>query len=93
MIDIMKWAGIAVCAVVLAGCICRIDALRPQTNKAGWSYLYILFAVFAGGVLIDLSLGHAVDWYVAAGVAGILAHMALTRRLWRGSPPLETLRD
>ncbi len=89
---ITKWIGIAICLGVLIGCICRIDLLDPKRHRLGWRLLYILFSAYAGGVLMDLWVLGQVDWYEGAGVAGVLLHISLTRKLWRCGPPPETLK-
>lgn len=90
---VIKWVGIAVCLGVLLSCICRLDLLNPHNHKAGWRVLYLLFAAYAGGVLLDLWVISQVDWYEGAGVAGVLLHISLTRTLWRDGPPPETRKD
>jgi hypothetical protein len=86
-------AGVAVCGLILVACICRLDLLTPRLHKLGWRLMYLLYAAYAGGVLIDLATAQPVDWYEAAGIAGVLIHVALTRRLWRDGPPSETCKE
>ncbi|WP_137860809.1 hypothetical protein [Variovorax sp. 3P27G3] len=86
----IRCLGMAVCALVLMACICRIDLMRFHTNRAAWFAMYLLFAVYALGVLLDLLAARPVDWYEGAGVGGVLLYMALTRKLWRQGPPAET---
>ena len=87
----VKWGGVLVCAFVLAGCICRLDMLKPRLHKRGWLWMYTAAAPFAAGVLIDLVTDRAVDWYCSFGLAAIALHLLVTRHLWRGTPPAETL--
>jgi hypothetical protein len=86
----IRYLGMTVCAVVLMACICRIDLMRFQINRAAWFSVYLLFAVYALGVLLDLAVARSVDWYEGAGIGGVLLYMALTRNLWRQGPPVET---
>lgn len=86
----IRFFGMAVCAVVLMACICRIDLMRFQINRAAWFCVYLLFAVYALGVLLDLAVARPVDWYEGAGIGGVLLYMVLTRNLWRRGPPPET---
>ncbi|HSW19540.1 MAG TPA: hypothetical protein VLJ86_20135 [Ramlibacter sp.] len=88
----LVWPGVLVCALVIAACICRIDMMRTASHQGGWIALYILWAPFALGVLIDLLQDRAVDWWACFGLAGILTHMVLTRRLWKNGAPPETLK-
>jgi hypothetical protein len=84
-------AGVVVCAAIVVACICRVNLMRVGRQKLGWLALYILWAPFALGMLIDLvSYPWRVDWYVCFGVAGILLHLTLTRRKWAGGAPPET---
>lgn len=86
----VQWMGVAACLLVLAGCICRVDLMRGGRHKAGWLLLYLLWGPFAGGVAIDLVRDRDVDWWTCWGIAGVLVHLVLTRRLWRHGPPHET---
>jgi hypothetical protein len=64
--------------------------MRVGTHKRGWLWLYTLTAPFALGTLIDLATHRSIDWYVCFGMAAVLLHLVLTRRLWRRGPPMET---
>lgn len=86
----IRFFGMAVCAVVLMACICRIDLMRSHTSRAAWFAVYLLFAVYALGVLLDLIGARPVNLYEGAGIGGVLLYMALTRNLWRRGPPPET---
>lgn len=87
----IRYAGMAVCALVLMACICRIDLMRFHVNRAAWFVVYVMFAVYALGVLLDLVVGRAVDWYEVAGTGGVLLYMVLTRKQWaRGRAARET---
>jgi len=90
MDTVIRCLGMAVCAGVLMACICRIDLMRLQINRAAWFAVYLLFAVYALGVLLDLAVARPVDWYEGAGIGGVLLYMVLTRKLWRQGPPAET---
>lgn len=84
----LAWPGMAICAMVVGACICRIDQLKAGRHRLGWILLYITLATFALGLLIDLAIGRDVDWYVCAGMAGILLQLHLTRKDWQwGAPP------
>ena len=91
--DPIRSISIAVCATVLLACICRIDLLRRGVSRSTWFCVYLLFAVYALGVLLDLARARWVDWYECAGIGGILLYMALTRGLWRDGADPETVRD
>jgi hypothetical protein len=86
----VRFSGVGLCVLVLMACICRIDLMRFQVNRAAWFCVYLLFAVYALGVMLDLAVARPVDWYEGAGVGGVLLYMALTRNLWRQGPPAET---
>jgi len=88
----IKFGGIAVCLFVLAACVCRLDMLKLRYSKLAWILMYILWAIYTGGVLTDLWVGRPVDWYEAAGVFGLLIHICLTRSGWHGGPPPDTNR-
>ena len=90
--ELMKWGGVAVCLVVLAGCICRIDMMRPEKNAIGWRAMYIMAAPFAGGTMIDLLAGHQVNWYTSWGMATMFMHFLLTRGFWRHGSPGYTMK-
>lgn len=92
MDQLIRYAGLAACLFVLAGCVCRIDQMRSGRQRWGWFALYALFAVFALGLLVAQLRGRVLDWGLAAGIAGIALHLALTRHLWRDGPPPETTR-
>lgn len=88
---IVRYAGGAVCAIVLVACVCRIDLMRSGRSRASWFVVYLLFAVFALGTLLALVADRAIDWWSAtAGAVGLLLFMALTRRDWQGRPAPET---
>lgn len=91
--DPVRALGIAVCATVLLACICRIDLLRRGVSRSTWFCVYLLFAVYALGVLLDLVQARRVDWYECAGLGGVLLYMINTRKLWRHGPDPETVRD
>jgi hypothetical protein len=84
----LVWPGVAICAIVIGACICRIDQLKAGRHRLGWVLLYIMLATFALGLLIDLVTGRDIDWWVCAGMAAILLQLHLTRKDWRaGAPP------
>lgn len=89
MSPLLQWPGVVVCALVIAGCICRVDLLRPRVHSDTWALMYILFATFAGGVLIDLVIERWVDWWACLGIAGVLLHLLVSRRQWAHGAPLE----
>lgn len=93
MEDLLHLGGIAVCAIVLMAVICRIDQMKKSITSLAWLITYVLFAVYAMGVLLDLLYGRGVDWYESAGVGGLLLYMTLTRRLWREGQDPETVRS
>jgi len=82
--ELLRYAQILACALVLMACVCRIDQMRRGRSRFAWFLAYVLWAMFALGVLIDLVLRHPVDWYDGAGVLGLLLHMVLTRKRWHG---------
>lgn len=88
----LRSAGMVVCTVVLLACVCRINLLQFRVSRSAWFCVYLLFAVYALGVLLDLARARWVDWYEAAGIGGVLLYMVLTRDLWRGGPDPETFR-
>ncbi|MBS0427617.1 MAG: hypothetical protein JSR41_10065 [Proteobacteria bacterium] len=90
--DPLRAGGMAVCAVVLLACVCRINLLQFRVSRSAWFCVYLLFAVYALGVLLDLARARGVDWYEGAGIGGVLLYMVLTRDLWRGGPDPETTR-
>lgn len=89
---VLLWPGVLVCLGVVFACICRINKMRAGRSRWGWLLLYILWAPFAGGICIDLLTERQVDWWACFGVAGVLLHMILTRRLWAHRAPPETER-
>lgn len=87
----LVWPGVVICALIVTACICRVNLMRFGRHKAGWLALYVLFAPFAGGMLIDLvTCPGKVDWWSCFGIAGILLHIALTRHHWIAGAPSET---
>lgn len=86
------WPGVALCALVIGACICRIDQLKAGRHRFGWILLYILWAPFAMGVLIDLVIGRTVDWWACLGVAGIGLQLWLTRMDWKRGPPADLVK-
>ncbi|MBN8747350.1 MAG: hypothetical protein J0I65_07550 [Variovorax sp.] len=90
--DPLRAGGVAACTVVLLACVCRINLLQFRVSRSAWFCVYLLFAVYALGVLLDLVQARWVDWYEGAGLGGLLLYMALTRDLWRHGPDPETTR-
>lgn len=90
---LIRYAGIAACGVVVLGCICRIGLMQSKHNLFSHFLLYALFGVFALALALDLVNARPVHWYVAAGVAGMLLYLQLTRRKWHDGPPPETRSD
>lgn len=91
MTPLLVLPGVAVCALVIVACICRVNLMRRGQHKLGWALLYMLWAPFAGGMLIDLVLrDYKLDWWACFGIAGILLHMVLTRHKWAHGAPEET---
>ena len=87
----VRCAGGALCALVLVACVCRIDLMRSGRSRPSWFLVYLLFAVFALGTLLAFVADRAIDmWSAAAGAAGLLLFMALTRKEWHGRPAPET---
>lgn len=92
--DPMRFVGIATCVIVLAAVACRIDQMRPRFTRLAWLVIYLLFAIFALGVLLDLARDRWVDWYDSAGVCGVLLYMIATRTYWRtGQDPITVRGD
>ena len=89
----LQWAGVLVCALVLAGCICRIGLMNAGRNRYAWFVIYAAFAVYALGVGLDLATSRGVDWYECAGIGGLLLYLALTRHLWHGGSDPVTVRQ
>jgi hypothetical protein len=88
---LLQIAGAGACGFIVLACICRINLMRYGTNKLGWMALYILYAPFAGGMLLDLLTEPAkVEWWACVGVAGIAMHLVLTRRHWSMGAPIYT---
>lgn len=87
----LVWPGAGVCTLIVVACICRVNLMRYGTHKLGWLALYILFAPFAGGMLIDLLTAPSrVDWWACFGIAAVALHILLTRHKWRAGAPRET---
>jgi hypothetical protein len=86
----LRMAGIGVCALVLFACVCRIDLMRSGRSRASWFLVYLCFAMYALGVLLDLAVSRPVDWYEGAGIGGLMLFMVLTRKSWHGEPAPET---
>lgn len=83
--------GVTACLLVIVACICRVNLMRFGQHKFGWLVLYILWAPFAMGMLIDmLTAPGRVDWWACFGIAGILLHIVLTRRKWSAGAPRES---
>ena len=87
---LLRYAGILICALVLMACVCRIDLMRSGRSRPSWFLIYLCFAVYTLGVLLDLAMNRWVDWYECAGVLGLLLFMLKTRQAWRGHPAPET---
>jgi hypothetical protein len=87
----LLYPGVAFCAFVVLACICRVNLMRYGVNKLGWIALYILYAPFAGGMLITLlTEPERVEWWECVGVAGLAVHVVLTRRHWAMGAPVYT---
>lgn len=91
--DIVRYIGLAACIAVLLGCICRIGLMQRRRNHVSWWLIYVLLAVYAAGMALDLAIGRWVDWYEIAGIGGVLLYLERTRKLWRHGPPPETCTD
>lgn len=89
--EIVLVLGVLACALIVFACICRVNLMHYGRSKPGWIALYILYAPFAGGMLIDLLTWPAkVDWWSCFGIAGILLHLVLTRNHWALGAPIYT---
>lgn len=87
----LQYPGIAACVFVVLACICRVNLMRYGISKPGWMALYILYAPFGGGMLLDLLLApQKVEWWACVGIAGIVVHLMLTRHHWSNGAPLYT---
>lgn len=85
------YLGVAACAFIVLVCICRVNLMRYGVSKPGWMALYILYAPFAGGMLIALLTNpDKVEWWVCFGIAGALVHLFQTRSHWSMGAPIYT---
>lgn len=83
----MQLAGVVAALVVLVVCVLRVDLLRAGEHRVSVFGAYLLWAVFAFGVLLELLRGADLDWYEAAGLAGLLMHLSASRKHWRECAP------
>lgn len=90
---LLRYAGVVACALVLAGCICRIGLMQSRRNRFSWWLIYASLSAYALGVGLDLLTGRYVDWYEICGIGGILLYLERTRGQWRDGPPTETRTD
>lgn len=79
--------GVVICIIVLLSCICRVNLLKLGRHRTAWGLLYIGWAVFAAGMLLDLLNTRDIDWWVCLGVGCVALQLLLTSRDWRGSAP------
>lgn len=90
MNQVLLWAGVVVCAAVLLACICRVNLLQsPKLHRMSWGVLYIAYALFALGTLLDLILWAETDWWVCAGIAGVMLQLLLTHKDWKRAAPTD----
>lgn len=87
MQTLINYAGLLVCAVVLVGCVCRIDMMAPTLRNAPWAVFYFIYAAFALDTLTELWGGRNVDWLVAAVTGAMALHILLTWRRWPDDTP------
>jgi len=92
MDNLLRYAGMAACLVVLLACVCRIDLMRSTRTRAVWFVLYALFAMYALGTVLQIWRGGSFDWNDAAGIGGILVNVFATRHLWKNGQPPETVK-
>ena len=92
MYELLRFGGMAVCGIVLMAVICRIDQMKRRVTRLPWLAMYILYAVYALGVLLDLGLDRVIDWYESAGFGGMVIYMLLTRKRWEEHQDPETIR-
>lgn len=81
--------GIIVCAGIAVSCICRLDAARVSPGRLTLTQvMYLAFAVWAVGTLLDILSGFSVGWPGAAVGLGIMLHLHLTYKQWAGADPV-----
>lgn len=93
MDDLLRYGAMAVCILVLAAVICRVDQMKKRITRWAWFATYVLYAIYALGVLLDLIAERPVVWYDAAGVGGLVLYMCLTRKRWEGHQDPDTIRS
>jgi hypothetical protein len=82
------------CLFIIIACACRVNLMTASQNKVGWGAMYILFAAYAGGELIDvLTTGHWMATHELLGLIGIAGNLALTHKHWREGPPPLTQKE
>lgn len=79
-------AGGVVCAAIVVSCVCRLDASRaPAALRLSVpQVMYLSFAFWAFGTLLDLVAGIPVRWHDVAAGLGIVAQLALSYPRWQG---------
>lgn len=86
-----------VCVAIILAATCRVNLMRPRAHKFSWTALYILYAAFAGCVLIYLSDNPPcpdaleLPLLLMLGLAAIGLNLWLTYRHWLVKPPAITL--
>jgi hypothetical protein len=77
--------GIILCAGVLVSCICRVNAAKVTRGRVTFTQLmYLAFAFWAFGTALDLARGIVLEWHAASVGLGIVFHLLLTYKQWKG---------
>ena len=84
---LMVWLNAFMAAIVITGCICRVNVMAWREHKAGWLLIYIGMAYFAGDVAIDALHVSFVEPHDAVILAVLALYMHLTKGLWHSGPP------
>lgn len=87
---LMVWINAVMAAIVITGCICRVNVMAWREHKAGWLLIYIGMAYFAGDVAIDALHVSFVEPHDAVILAVLALYMLMTRNLWADGPPPTT---
>lgn len=88
----MQYIIMLPCAIVIIGCICRMDMLSWQDNKHGWLTFFTVVAGYCGDVAIDALTGRPTDLHDWFAVTAFLMYLHLTHKLWQAGPPPATRR-
>lgn len=82
-----------VCGGIIWACICRVNLMHAGANRLGWSVMYTLFALYAGGEFMDVLLnGHWMVTHENAALVAIALNLWNTRASWTEGPAAVTLK-